>query len=457
VRTNICEEIGGFAVSDTTLTQNSPKDGEANMSKWPKKIKYRNKVFAKIYEPCKGRDSYRVSWMAAGKRQMKSFTTYAGDEGAKKFADELVKNLAKQSSVSLLTAIQADDAIAAIGLLNTFREATGRNISLVYAAGEYCKAAKRLKDRTLDEAITGFLRDAVIVKEINVGKAVEDFIESRKHKTESKDGKRAQMSGSYAKHVNSWLREFVGRFPGEMVSGLTKDHLNLYMQAHTDVGPKNRNDRRAALKMFLSWSVKNDYLAASHRLLEADGMTREIVDMAETDFYRPDELRKLLDKADEELRRVIAIAAFAGLRGEEIMRLRWSDVWHVGGHIELSASIAKKRQRRLVEICPALAAWLAPARKLEGKIFPRGIHVYQRHFLALRRDVAKVPDRHNGLRHAFCTYHFALHSNENLTAAQAGNSPAMIHAHYKGLATKADAERWFSVQPEKSPDTHNKS
>jgi hypothetical protein len=23
----------------------------------------------------------------------------------------------------------------------------------------------------------------------------------------------------------------------------------------------------------------------------------------------------------------------------------------------------------------------------------------------------------------------------------------MIHAHYKGLATKAEGERWFSVQP----------
>jgi len=52
------------------------------------------------------------------------------------------------------------------------------------------------------------------------------------------------------------------------------------------------------------------------------------------------------------------------------------------------------------------------------------------------------------LRHAFCTYHFAAHANENLTAAQAGNSPAMIHAHYKGLATKAEAEKWFNVLPE---------
>jgi len=26
----------------------------------------------------------------------------------------------------------------------------------------------------------------------------------------------------------------------------------------------------------------------------------------------------------------------------------------------------------------------------------------------------------------------------------------MIHAHYKGLATKAEAEKWFAVEPSKS-------
>jgi len=47
----------------------------------------------------------------------------------------------------------------------------------------------------------------------------------------------------------------------------------------------------------------------------------------------------------------------------------------------------------------------------------------------------------NGLRHASCKYHFAAHANDKLTAQQTGNSPAMIHAHHKRLATKAEAEK----------------
>ena len=74
--------------------------------------------------------------------------------------------------------------------------------------------------------------------------------------------------------------------------------------------------------------------------------------------------------------------------------------------------------------------------------------MFHESFANLRESI-KIPARRNGLRHAFCTYHFALHANENLTAQQAGNSPAMIHQHYKGLATKAEAEKWFAVMPSK--------
>jgi hypothetical protein len=31
------------------------------------------------------------------------------------------------------------------------------------------------------------------------------------------------------------------------------------------------------------------------------------------------------------------------------------------------------------------------------------------------------------------------------------NSPAMIHAHYKGLATKAEAKKWFDLKPSATP------
>lgn len=128
------------------------------------------------------------------------------------------------------------------------------------------------------------------------------------------------------------------------------------------------------------------------------------------------------------------------------MQLTWQDVFGTPGHITVTASKSKTRSRRLVEIVPALAQWLESCREHKGPLWPLGVDMWQENFKALR-EKEKIPARKNGLRHAFCTYHFALHANENLTAQQAGNSPAMIHQHYKGLATKAEAEKWFAVMP----------
>jgi hypothetical protein len=93
-----------------------------------------------------------------------------------------------------------------------------------------------------------------------------------------------------------------------------------------------------------------------------------------------------------------------------------------------------------------LAAWLEPYHQHEGPLWTQSRDTFHAAFVELRES-KKIPARKNGLRHAFCTFHFSLHGNENLTAAQAGNSPSVIHQAYKGLVIKADAENWFNVIP----------
>lgn len=186
-------------------------------------------------------------------------------------------------------------------------------------------------------------------------------------------------------------------------------------------------------------------------------MATESADSSELEYFRPVELKAMLTHASKtpefkQLVPIIALGGLAGLRLEEILRLEWEDIWRVPGHVEVTAQKAKTRSRRLVEICPALAAWLQPYRSFSGVLFSKSKDTFYESFSALRKTL-EIPSKRNGLRHAFCTYHFALHSNEGLTAAQAGNSPAMIHAHYKGLATKAEADGWFCVAPRKSEES----
>lgn len=322
----------------------------------------------------------------------------------------------------------------------------------------YCEAASKLDGRTLGDAVDGFLHSVASVKRKDISEAVEEFIASRKPLTEAKAGKRPQLSKNYASEVGLWLRNYAKTFPSHAVCDLSKEHLNLFMRKHDTHSPRSRNHYRSAVKMFLNWCVKHDYLPTTHRLFEADSMGTEKPDLTEVEYYRPEELRAMLERARKKpdlkepdfsgLVPAIALGGLAGLRVQEILRLEWSDVWRVSQHVEIRALKAKTRARRLIKMCSALAAWLEPYREFSGLVFPKHKDTFYKAYSELR-DVVEISTRKNGLRHAFCTYHFALHANENDTAAQAGNSPAMIHSHYKGLATKDEGEKWFAVAPSK--------
>jgi len=443
MRTNNPQEIGVSGVPDTALTQETAESESAKV-KFPKRIKHRGRVLATIYGKSKGRDSYRVAWHVAGQRRMASFPSYSL---AKSHADDLVKDLASGSQVTALHPAQARDALAALERLADFYRATGRHVSLLAAVSEFVESSSKLGERTMGEAVEGFLRTVASVKRKDIKEAVAEFLQADAPRTKTSDGQRAQLSGKYAYNRQIQLRKFAATFPNTAVNELSKAHLDKFIGALNDFSAKSRNHYRATVRQFLQWAVRKDYLPPTHRLFEADAMRPERANTAEIQFYTAREFAVLLETADATLRPIIAIGGLAGLRTAELLRLDWADVWRVPGHIEITAGKAKTRQRRLVEICPTLAAWLEPYRvQTVGKLWPENENIFQKFFLNFCEH-AEVTRKANGLRHSFCSYHFALHQNENMTAAQAGNSPAMIHAHYKGLATKAEAGKWFNVKP----------
>jgi integrase len=422
--------------------------------RFPVTIRHRSSK-AKIYAPGGKFAYYRLAYTTAGKRKMQTFAAYSD---AKTAAERIVRDMANGSQAAALTATQSRDALAAFERLQGFYQASGRRVSLLAAVSEFVEAAGKLHGRTLDEAVSGYLRTVVSVARKDIGEAVTEFLQSEELRTKAKAGQRAQLSAKYAYTRAIRLRKFADTFPGTAVCDLSKEHLDTFIgsldKLKTKTGKgravgsaKSRNHYRGTVQQFLQWAVRKDYLAPTHRLNEADAMRPEHANTADVEFYMPGEFAALLKTADETLRPVIAIGGLAGLRTAELLRLDWADVWRVPGHIEITAGKSKTRQRRLVEICASLQAWLEPYRvRTAGKFWPGEERTFLEHYGELC-ETAKVPRKTNGLRHSFCSFHFAAHANENLTAQQAGNSPAMIHSNYKGLATKADAEKWFNVLP----------
>ena len=144
--------------------------------KWPKKIKHRKKVLAKVYRPCSGRDSYRVAWTAAGRRQMKSFKTYSGKGGALEFAEGLVSGLAGGSQITALTSKEVTDALTIRDALDAYRQDTGRAVTALQAVSGYLDAAKLLPaGHNLGEAVRGYLGTVAVVQRKPLAEAVAEF------------------------------------------------------------------------------------------------------------------------------------------------------------------------------------------------------------------------------------------------------------------------------------------
>ena len=161
----------------------------------------------------------------------------------------------------------------------------------------------------------------------------------------------------------------------------------------------------------------------------------------------PSELAKLLKHASPQIAPCIALAAFAGLRAEEILRLDWSDIERRPGFIEVAAHKAKTATRRIVPIADSLSRWLAIAPINGDRVWP---HSKAYFFEALRNAAsdAEITWKQNALRHSFTSYRLAELQDVNRVALEAGNSPQMIFRHYRELATPQQAKTWFAIAPE---------
>ena len=161
------------------------------------------------------------------------------------------------------------------------------------------------------------------------------------------------------------------------------------------------------------------------------------------EIYTPEELAKLLNNAPAAFVPFITIGAFGGLRTAEIERLEWQDVDLSGGFIEVKATKAKTRSRRLVPIPTNLAQWIGSHVRPKGNVFEGNVS-------DARVEAAKaagIPWKHNGLRHSFCSYRLAQIQNAAQVALEAGNSPTMVFRHYRELVKPEQAKAWFSIMP----------
>ncbi|HIL68586.1 MAG TPA: site-specific integrase, partial [Verrucomicrobia bacterium] len=139
---------------------------------------------------------------------------------------------------------------------------------------------------------------------------------------------------------------------------------------------------------------------------------------------------------------------FAGLRRSEFFELEWSEVDLDERTIEVKAAKAKTRQRRVIHMQDNLREWLMNHRKTKGPICPeKHIDGFSERLRKLAGKAGIDPWPHNAIRHSFGSYFLAKTKDENLTAKEMGNSPQIMHKHYRAVVKTGEADKYWKLVP----------
>ena len=226
----------------------------------------------------------------------------------------------------------------------------------------------------------------------------------------------------------------------QLLTELKADSLSRWLQSKKRA-PVTWNNYRRHWVIFFQWAIRRNYANTN----PAAALMVATVDETPPAVLSPEDAQRLLAAAaehDAPLVRYLAIGLFAGVRPREIERLEWPQT---GDYIEVGGKHAKTRERRLVTILDNLRAWL--------DAFPSTEPLYvvnhrKRLFRVQAATKPKIEWSPDIMRHSFATYHLALFQDSAKTEHEMGHRDRqMLFRHYRNLATKEEAEKYFAIAP----------
>jgi integrase len=372
-----------------------------------------------VKTPYQGK-SWKATAYIDGKRKQHWF---ASEREAKTFAGDSNAELqAYGSQLSDLSPSDRADSQRALAILKGHPEVSLAELARLYAAQAAARSASKPLDQFLAEYETSILRRV----------------------------KSGELKSGSHKVIKETFVKLKTEFGNRILSEISSTDIERWLD-RMPVGMRTKKRHRAyALQIFNA--ARKQKLVSSNPV-EDVGYKGRKNDAEEITVLTPEQLQRLFACADPEILPLYAIAAFAGVRWNEIEQLNWEDIKE--SEIVISARIAKIRSRRIIPIRPALAAFLTE--RGTGSVLPR-IYPARRpsvrrlDFLRARaeKQAGLHPWPRNALRHSFISYALAIDHDENRIALESGNTPNVIHTNYRALVTREEAEKFWNIR---SPTT----
>ncbi len=313
-------------------------------------------------------------------------------------------------------------------------------VPLETAVAQFVEASKILGKASLRDAAKFFIsRHPSVLPSKTVREVAEEFLADKRAK------------GSSERYLDD-LEYRSGRIAKAFscqISAITGAHIENFLLSLKLSAQSYTNFRRVFGTLF-AFAKRRGYLPRDHD--ELDRVEKLKVVNGEIEIYTPDEFSRLLKVCEHDFLPCLAIGGFAGLRSSEIERLDWSDVSLPDRFIQIRKGKTKTASRRLVPIAENLAQWLSALAKPSGPVWP---HAHDAFYDAQQDTAAATASgsepaikwKQNALRHSFISYRLALIQDANQVALESGNSPAMVHKHYKQLVRPSAGTKWFAICP----------
>ena len=383
---------------------------------------------------------FTVSYYDADGRRVRK--TFADESEAKEEAELIAAKLSRgQGEVLTLTSTNRDQYLQAAESLRPL------DLSLSVAVDDLVAARKKLPpDVSLLTAVEDYAKRHTLIPKMT-HEVVREMLEDRRS---------AGCSQVHLRDLEMRLTRFAKAFQGP-ISTVTANQVreflrNLIRKNGNPVANRTRRNFQTAINSLFHFARTRRYVVRD-LVDEICEIGSPKVQVAEIGVFTPAQIRSVLAVTPSELLPALAIGAFCGLRTAELQRLDWRDVKLDQAVIIVGANKAKTASRRVVPISDNCARWLRPGVKKEGAVSPApNDNALGDRFerTALRAGIRWVK---NGLRHSFCSYRLAVTHDPARVATEAGNSPNMIHRHYKALVTEKDGQEWFSVAPKSAART----
>ena len=222
---------------------------------------------------------------------------------------------------------------------------------------EALDCAERLKGygRTLREAVDHFI---VYLDQTTRSKPIADIVREFIADKVADGAKKPTIQ-----ELQCRTNHFCAAFGDRHIATVTQTDITDWLRTNF-VNPVTRNNTRKVVVNLFNFAVNIRYAAEN----PASKIKKVNEGGGEVRILTPTQVENLLKVSEPAILPYFAIAAFAGIRPEELLKMKWEDVLWKQGIIRVREDVSKVKRKRNVPIETNLVGWLSPYKKSIGSI-----------------------------------------------------------------------------------------